>query len=173
MTSPPQCFGKSWDPKDKLCAGGLDPLYVNPISHTQVRDRCQFYSSCAARTTAEMQSKQASTPQLVSPASLVRPPGQFQPPSLVPPVQQTQPVYRPPVPYPQYQQPQQYVPQHSLQQPGMQVLGYLSVPEPVDWAVPWWLRMIREMIRSAFKGMLHSGAHFFDHNPFTKKPPGQ
>lgn len=62
------------------------------------------------------------------------------------------------------------------QQPGMQVLGYLSYPEPVDSA-PWYVRLFRELFRSSMKGAFHTASNFFDHTTFGRPthpqlPPG-
>jgi hypothetical protein len=56
------------------------------------------------------------------------------------------------------------------QQPGAQMPGYLTHPEPVVQGVPWYLRLLHEIIRSIFKGAFHTGASFFDHMTFVRPP---
>lgn len=47
--APPSCYGKSWNPKDVLCAGGADALYRDEKTGSHVRPQCDFYSSCGSR----------------------------------------------------------------------------------------------------------------------------
>jgi hypothetical protein len=174
MATPPVCFGKQWDPKALECSGGLDPMYVNPSDGSSRRDKCSWYSQCAARTcmtTAQPQpTVAAQPPQLVPPGQLVRHPQQpVQPARLQPtvPVQQYPQAMMVPIEQAYYGQ--QQVPMNH-QQGGMQVPGYLTVPEPMQPGVPWYQRLMTEMLRSAFKGLFHTGANFFDHTPFSPPP---
>ena len=57
------------------------------------------------------------------------------------------------------------------QQPGAQMPGYLSVPEPIDPRVPLWLRFLLSIGRAAFKAIFHTGAHLVDHEPIIKYQP--
>jgi hypothetical protein len=180
MSTLPNCFGRLWDPRAVECTGGLDSLYTNPGDGTHKRERCNWYSQCSVRTTAADMEKR----NLVSPQNLIRPPQPgvlvSQPPSPISPVKPG--AIQIPTPmamqthYANYVTPQQayYGPAMvpaNYQQPGMQVLGYLAVPEPISPIVPWWMRLFHEMGRAALKGLFHTGANFFDHNPMSR-PPG-
>lgn len=71
MSGIPACFGKSWEAKSTVCAGGLDPAYLHPEGGHK-RDRCRYYGSCASRTTAaNLQQERAQT---ISASTLVRQP---------------------------------------------------------------------------------------------------
>lgn len=100
----------------------------------------------------------------------------------------TPPRWQPPAPAPTWQQPPQqnqhmappwvagYGPQFvpmPFQQPGAQMPGYLSVPEPIDPKVPFWFRMVLSLFRAGVKAIFHTGAHIIDHEPFIKhqQPP--
>lgn len=182
MATPPQCFGSKWDPKASECAGGLDAMYTNPSDGTHRRDKCSWYSQCAARTCMGTSGAQVAPAQMmagqppVPPGQLVRHPQQpMQPARMMMPGQQPmamqQPIWM--VPPEQAYYGVQQVPMNH-QQPGMQVAGYLSVPEPIQIGVPWYRRLGIEMVRSAFKGLFHTGANFFDHVPFSSpRPPDQ
>jgi hypothetical protein len=188
---PPPCFGKSWDGKAPECKGGRDEGYINPRNKTNVRDQCRWYTSCASRTAATNIGPQHQTPPLIPVNRLAQPlpvpvpvqqgPGQ--------PVQiraAPQPTYAP-----QYYHPQQPapVPQQSgylvhphqayygpsyvpmpVPQPGLQVHGYLSVPEPVDDRIHWIKRLFHELLRAMLKSAFHQGAHWFDHRTITRPP---
>ena len=60
-----------------------------------------------------------------------------------------------------------------FQQPGAQMPGYLSVPEPFDPRVPGWMRFVVMLLRSAGKAIFHTGAHMADHETFIRhqQPP--
>ena len=176
MPTPPDCFGKRWSATAVECKGGLDPMYENPADGTHKRERCYWYSQCASRTCA---SQVASNPQQ-QPAPMTGVTRYHQPPAPLPsrpaapqPYPQ-QPVIVQPVvvapPHQAYYGPQQ-VPV-AQPQPGMQMLGYLSNPEPVDPNVPWYKRLGHEIARSWAKSGGHTVASFFDHFTFTQpKPP--
>jgi hypothetical protein len=57
----------------------------------------------------------------------------------------------------------------NFQWPGMQMPGYLTVPEPVQ-SNPWYVRLGHEVIRAMLKSAFHQGANFFDHNTFRPYP---
>jgi len=116
------------------------------------------------------------TPAMAGGVQLQPPPRPFAPPQQQ---QQYQPQY---VQQPQYQ-PWQYAPltapPHiayygpptvpvSHQQPGMQMLSYLAVPEPVLEDVPWWKRLGFEILRAMGKSAGHTVANSFDHVTITK-----
>lgn len=199
---PPPCFGHSWSSSAVECRGGKDEAYLNPRNNTNVRDQCRWYANCASRTSANSQAVRPPAPlipthRLAHPYPAPPPPvapvqaGPGQPVRIQPP----QPWYPPQQQYPQYQQqvpapvPQQqhhgyygtphqayYGPQYvpmPMQVPGAQMHGYLSVPEPVETTTSWIKRLFFEMIRAAFKGLLHQSAHVVDHVPFTRPQPPQ
>jgi hypothetical protein len=86
-TSPPPCFGKSWEANHPECAGGLDAAYRNPRDQSNRRDKCAWFSACATRTVAaRVAQHQPSTQQVIPVSHLVRQPMQPQPaqPSPIP-----------------------------------------------------------------------------------------
>jgi hypothetical protein len=102
-----------------------------------------------------------------------------------PPAQPWQPAQYQPQQFmqmPQYGQPQmamvppqmamlpQAVPMN-MQAPGMHILGYLAVPEPIMEGQHWASRLGFSILRSAFKASGHTLANFFDFNPFGSYPP--
>lgn len=178
MTETPKCFGKSWSANAVLCKGGLDPNYTNPRDGTHRRDQCIWYQQCAARTCA---TNLNSNPTVEPPRHLMRPPAQLpmmrpipqqmpqqmvqQPPVHHLPVQQAHPGFPPgshyyntqhhsPVPYPA---------------PGAQMPSYLSIPEPIDEAVHWGVRLVHEIFRSMMKSTGHTTAAFFDHTTISRR----
>jgi len=180
--SPPPCFGSSWSPNAVECKGGLDPTYTNPRNGSHLRDKCLWYGQCATKTNANSITR---AQPMVSPQQLLRPAGM--------PVTVGSPVMQAPR-YPMMQQmlqvpqmhmmqaPQMLAPPHvayygpqavptSYQQPGMQVLAYLAIPEPVDSTVPWWKRLLHEVLRSMAKSFGHTVANAFDHMTITKPRP--
>jgi hypothetical protein len=189
----PACYGKHWNPQSVECRGGLDPLYTNPIDGSHRRDKCSWYETCAPRTCAAQipSQQQPPAPQgFVPQQNLVR-----SGPTLAAPVLH-QPPARPMMPWQQPQQQQQqpgfaqlYFPHQqnmapaymvqfgqqqlpmNFQQPGMQIPAYLTVPEPVDFNIPWWQRLGIEVARSMVKGAAHSVANWVDHNPFGRYNP--
>lgn len=192
MTQVPQCFGKHWSNTATECRGGLDPSYVNPTNGSNRRDPCRWFQACASRTQAASlgQTQQQVPTQLVPVNRLANPPAVV--PVQTGPGQPVQ-IQRPVHPY--YQQPQQYAPQPTqyvgqmappyqayygapfvpvpMQQPGMQVHGYLSIPEPVRDDIHWFWRLMGNAIRAMFKAATHESSHFFDHNTFNRPQPPQ
>lgn len=194
---PPSCFGKHWNPQAVECRGGLDPMYTNPRDGSHKREKCQWYERCAPRTCAnQMSSNQPqqnvgvspsrsimprSGPQVVQP--VVQP--QQQPSMMQPSMMQPPAMQHPTQSFAQMVHPSQYAPAYlaqfgqqmlpmNFQQPGMQIPAYLTVPEPIDLTVPWWKRLLTEVVRSMAKGAFHTGANWVDHNPFGRyNPPTQ
>jgi len=197
MTTPPQCFGKHWSNSAPECKGGLDPSYVNPANGTNRRNPCQWFQSCASRTQAASQGQGQPPPtQLIPMNRLANPPpvvpiqhGPGQPVQIRPYQQPIHPYYQ----HQQQQQPPQYAqpqyvgqmasPQQAyygapyvpmpMQQPGMQVHGYLSIPEPVRDDIHWFWRLVGNAVRAMFKAATHESSHFFDHNTFNRPQPPQ
>ena len=186
MEQPPVCFGKSWSPQAIECKGGLDPLYVNPQDGSHRRAKCSFYERCAPRTCATQMSQHQTNNRLIPPQNLVPQSGPHVAAPVTQPYQarpaqatiqpqagfaQTTPTNVGAQPAHIAQFGQQMVPMN-FQQPGLQIPAYLTVPEPVDLGIPWYLRLGREIVRSMAKGMFHTGANWVDHNPFGRyKPP--
>lgn len=54
--------------------------------------------------------------------------------------------------------------------PGMHMMGYLAVPEPIVEGQHWAARLGFSILRSAFKASGHTVANFFDFNPFGTYP---
>jgi len=92
------------------------------------------------------------------------------------PQQYQQPQYIPQVPQGMYVTPQQayhgpqFVPA-PMQQPGMQVHGYITIPEPVRDDVHWFMRLTANAVRAMVKAATHETAHFVDHNTFNRPQP--
>jgi hypothetical protein len=141
MTSQPSCFGKSWDPTEKECAGGLDPVYTNPKTQTHHRERCNWFEPCRQHTENRPAPAQPA-PQVIPPQSLLQSRPPVAPPRpLLPPVTPTYTPPRPPpqpptqqVPFTQFNQPQPQptAPQyyvHHPQNPG--VANYPILVPPV------------------------------------------
>jgi hypothetical protein len=187
----PGCFGKDWDAGAAECAGGADAGYVHPTTKQNVRDRCNYFSSCGARTQA---SKQAAGSTVIPPSHLVRPPvvtpppaetfadylrkrnseyaesmrqaafTQQQPqPGVVP---RTVPVVGQPQP-----QPQVVVAHHPGQVYHLNYTmpGYLSTPEERFPGESLGAVLLRELIRSVLKAAGHAIAHFFDSRRIKEK----
>lgn len=196
MSQIPQCFGKHWSSTAVECKGGLDPSYVSTTGSNR-REPCRWFTSCASRTHAANQGQVQPPPptQLIPTNRLANPPpatpvqqGPGQPVQIRPTYPPTHPYYQHvPQPMP-YAPPQQYgaqmVPPHQayygtpyvpmpMQQPGMQVHGYLSIPEPVRDDIHWFWRLVGNAIRAMFKAATHESSHFFDHNTFNKPRPPQ
>lgn len=162
------------------------------------RDQCVWYTQCAHQTnfnkmrgyTSSDNSNKSASQQTVAPRSqVVRPTA----PSTSTPVHQqwhqpaapVQPQWVQPQPQPQWVQPpqwahpQQWAPPYIVgqgpqvvpmpfQQPGAQMPGYITVPEPIDPQVPGWLRFLIMLVRSAGKAVFHTGSHLMDHEPFIR-----
>lgn len=147
------CFGKSWDPNDVECTGGIDPGYVHPYTKENRRDVCDLLLACSTRVAAEKLD-----PQRLIPASrLVRdkqvPVLPFTLPQTKPPTQTTAPsAHAAPV---QYQHPQQV--QHYSG-------SVLSVPEQRHEDEPFSHFMFRTVIRSLLKGLFQGLVHVFDNH---------
>lgn len=194
----PQCFGKLWSNTASECRGGLDPSYINPNDGpnkgTNRRDQCRWFQSCASRTNAS----NLGQPQAYIPPTQLTPMSRLANPPPVIPMQagpgqpvRLQSTYQPPVTHPYYQHhaptqyaPTQMAPAHQvyygpqlvpvpMQQPGMQVHGYLSVPEPVRDDIHWFWRLVSNAVRAMFKAATHESSHFFDHNTFNRPKPPQ
>ena len=179
----PTCLGERWEARASECAGGLDPAYVNPKDGSNKRERCAWYSQCAAKTAAQklpalvqvrpskvpsFQPQQQPQQQQQVP---VQPPYQQQyqyPQQMMPVPQQPAPMMVPPqqaqVPY---MVPMNFAPQ------GMQMPGYLTVPEPIVPGQHWGKRLGFSVARSMAKAAGHTIANFFDHTPFNPWYPQQ
>ena len=194
----PDCFGSPtlWSPTAVECIGGMDQGYTNPITKSHKRDKCIWYSQCAATAAAvrsEPKTIMSAHPTVFAQPPAVPAPTGFHPiqPQHSPtnygrgpvaPVQPYQPMYlqhaqQAPQPQQALASPQQLVPpwmaQYGpqlvpivFQQQGMQMPSYLTVPEPVDPNEHWTRRLLRELFRSMLKSSGHTAASFFDHNPF-------
>jgi hypothetical protein len=160
--------------------------YLHPTKNTNVRDRCAWFSACAS---VSAQNKSQQRHQIMPIQNLVRPVMLQGPPkpaighSMIgtrPQMPQQMPMQMVPMgqqmmmPGAQYpfmvapyiaQQGPQMVPM-MYQQPGAQMPHYLSVPEPINLRESPWKRLGREILRSMLKGASHTGAAFFDSNPW-------
>jgi hypothetical protein len=186
----PVCFGREWDPGVADCAGGADAGYVHPLTKSNVRDKCNYFNSCGARTQA---SRQASN---VIPASqLVRPPVVTPPPpttfadylrqknsEYAESMRQTAFAQQQPQPgvvprsVPVVGQPQQQAQTMTVaHNPGQlwhlnySMPGYLSVPEERLPGESLGSVLLREVIRSILKAAGHALAHFFDARRIKEK----
>lgn len=126
----PQCYGRHWSPTAAECAGGLDPVYESPVTGANKREKCSWFSGCAAATNEKGQmTPKPQVPQL--PGGFVRlpvhPPPQ--PPQL--PQHLRPQVPPPPPPHVQHvQPPQQYVqPPHVQQYAQPHVQQYVQPPQ--------------------------------------------
>lgn len=196
-----KCYGESWSLIDKICKGGLDPAFTNPLAQSptnpngdpsipvHVRPTCVWNTQCAQLTNYnKVRGVMAPPPPNVlprtQPVNINKPRWQsvHQTPTAPQPKTYQQPTYQ----QPGWSQQQTYmVPPHvaswgpqmvpmPYQQPGSQMSAYLSVPEPIDVNVPWYWRLLGDMFRSALKAVFHTGAHVADHQTFTRhQPPEQ
>jgi hypothetical protein len=186
----PGCFGKEWDAGVAECAGGAEAGYVNPVTRTNVRDRCNYFNSCGARTQAN---KQASgfvpASQLIRPPVVTPPPETFADhlrrrnaehaeslrqaafaqqqvaqPGVVP---RGVPVVGQPQPQPQMMT----VAHHPGQVYHLNYVmpGYLSVPEERLPGEGLGSVLLREILRSVMKAAGHALAHFFDARRIKEK----
>lgn len=166
----PPCFGQHFSQSAKECIGGYDPTWVDPNGiKGNIRDRCNYVTSCSART-------QASRPQAFVPvSSLTRntPHTQFSSPASyarsAPPAP---PATRP------WLQPGPYAPPMGQHQPMMQQMM------PVNFAIPQYLsvrepsgsifkRLGWEIFRSMGKAIGHTIANAFDSEAFGHRNGGQ
>lgn len=193
----PSCYGTQWSATAVECTGGPDPAYTHPQTGAHVRERCGFYQMCGAATSSARLQYNQPQPALVPTAALTRPlPQPPAPVQVLPKPVAPNPYIAPKVPpqqfvqqYQQQYQPVQYQQQHMVppwiaqqgpalvpmqyQQPGSQIPGYLSVPEPVVAGDSWLSRLFREIFRSVFKASAHTTASFFDHTPIKEHKPPQ
>lgn len=172
----PSCFAKMWSASDAECAGGLDVNYTNPKTGSRIRDRCNFFESCGAKSQAA----------LLPARQLIRP---YTPPTafdilsssdrlakqIDPPRPQPQPIVPAPVthPVPPRQETMAYgmpVGYAAMVPMPSQMPGYLSVPEYHDPRESIWSTLSRELLRGALKSIGHSLAHFIDTTPLRKPP---
>jgi hypothetical protein len=195
-TELPICMGKDWDRNAVECAGGPDPSYDDKRGG-HIRQQCNYYQMCTARTQANKQQQQAllSRPPLVTPppaaapktfegylasqveqqrqaATAWRPPTVL--PTLAPTPQPTYPQYYPQPAHPQTMQqyyPQQLGPQFPAAQYQLnyQVPGYLTVPEERADGEGLMSVLFREMCRGTGKAAGQVLAHFFDVRTFRGK----
>lgn len=189
---PPDCFGKSWNPKDVLCNGGADIMYRDEKTGSRVRPQCDFFSSCGARV-AHSSMEQS---RLLPATSLIRSPTPQTP--APPPIQQaaTPPswmsqaqmqnwmneqartmanqMFREMQQYPQANRTvaqQQYAPA-AYPQGG----GYFDPrfqPMPVNYQMPGYLTtpepryegtsLIGMLFRTLFRSVMKAGGHSFSH----------
>ncbi len=193
--TPPVCFGKSWEAKAVQCQGGLDPSYVNQITGSSRRDRCDWYTLCASRTSAF----KLQNPQIIPLQQLVRRPAAPVPAQPAPqahafmqpaqqvartlaggvlqgmqqvlpaqPQPQQQPYYGNPAPmmvHPAAAASPWAVPAN-YPMPGAQIPSYLTVPEPVVEGQHWAVRLLFNVARSVFKATGHTLANYADHMTF-------
>ncbi len=196
-STPPVCFGKSWEAKAVQCQGGLDPAYVNPQTGSNRRDRCAWYTHCASRTSAyKLRNPQQ---QLVPVQQVVRRPAPAQPQPMAPQPSFMQPVHQAAMtfangvlqgtsgqPQVQYAQPAPVMVHPAMAStpwavpmnypiPGAQMPSYLTVPEPVVEGRGWGLRLFLNVVRAMVKGGSTTVANFVDHTPIQTwpQPPAQ
>ncbi len=174
----PSCFGAKWEARAPECAGGLDPAYMHPVNGSNKRDRCPWYSQCAASIAAQKMSTQGGLVQVrpqqqqqqqqqIQPPSAMKPFFTQQPPQMQP--QQPQPQQMVPAPYmvpPQQAQTPYMVPMNFAPQ-SAQMPGYLTVPEPIVPGQHWGKRLGFSIARSMAKAAGHTLANFFDHTPLN------
>lgn len=179
----PICFGTHhWNPNEPECKGGADPKYTHPGNGSHVREICDHFRECGARSTAARMST-----NIVPASQLTRPQAPSFP--IVPPVPRQQdattfrehmqryqqqlaqtpaPQYpysaHPPAPAMQYQYP---APTYQLQ---YLVPSYLSVPEQRVYGGSLWGHLGRELLRAALKATGHTLAAYFDTHPFRSPP---
>ncbi len=70
--TPPSCFGSYWEGSDVRCAGGLDPLFTDPETESNRRERCTWYAQCEKKTKST--DVHGGSPQVIPPQNLMRPP---------------------------------------------------------------------------------------------------
>lgn len=177
----PPCFGDAWDPNEPECTGGRDPSYIHPKNGTNYREQCSFYHSCGRQV--QLKKASANVGNTVSTHSLIRNrPTQSTTntantattaknndavdallkalgaqPDKNPVVDQLLAVLRAATPG-----------HHQMMPVNFEVPTYLTVTEP-HGSGPIWIRLGREVMRSAMKGVGHQFSSFWDHNTFGKK----
>lgn len=181
----PDCFGKSWDSRDVLCAGGADPTYRDDKG-SHVRPMCDYYKPCGAQVAA--QRLEGQNQQLLAPHTLIRhQPQPTQAPTLSLPqhpmtTQQMQQAIaaQAQAMYSQMTTHQQRLPTWQPQPNPMMPMGYqqmmpvnyqmpayLTVPEIVPQGGSVWSALGRSLFRSMGKSFGHTISHFFDATPFS------
>lgn len=182
----PTCFGREWDKNVSECAGGPDPAFTNPKTGLHVREQCNFFQACGARTQAQRAAAQQQQ-RLIPTSSLfshTQPPTPTAPPTTFSDyLRQQQASYVEaqrlaatgrPITVPQQQQQVIYgAAQHPapMYQLNYMMPGYLSVPEERQPGEGLWGVLLREVFRSIFKALGHSVSHFFDSRPIRDKKP--
>lgn len=206
-TNVPECFGledipgkqEGWDPKSPVCAGGLDPAYVD-AKGGHVRERCAFFNACGIRVQQNLMQKaaqrtveqQPQTPTAVTPVTTPRlPPAPVPaPPRPAPatgfqryvpavqqmaqaqPPQQPQPMFRPPAApvYPMHPPPAQPMGYQQMMPVNYNMPQYLAVPETRYEGQSFWTVLGNTVLRSVAKSTGHSIAHLFDTTPLGTPP---
>lgn len=182
----PKCFGLEWDPREPECAGGPDPNFSDAHGG-HVREQCQVFSRCGART---QQMKNASG-NLIPPQNLVRPPIVTPPPQITRPFGdlsrpssewvererlRAMAAVRPAQPVPTGIPYVNTTPHYQAHYPAQRfelnytMPGYLTVPEERGEGEGLIAVLLREVIRAIFKAIGHTVAHSFDMRPMTHGP---
>lgn len=122
--STPECFGKSWDPKDVDCTGGFNAAYSGP-NGSKMQPKCDFFEACKGRVTLKRIEELRSQGNLIRPEALLRAQQSAaqMPTATVPTQQVSTPAQVPaqmPVPPPAYGAPQM--------QPGAAVPAFYPLP---------------------------------------------
>lgn len=196
---PPDCFGKSWNPKDVLCAGGADITYRDDRTGSHVRPQCDYYSSCGARVahTQMEQSRLMPAQNLVrSPTPQPATPQASAPPSWMSPTQMQQwmneqaktlatQMFQQMQQYPQTGRNAAAAPYGSPPYPqgggyfdprfqpmpvNYQMPAYLTVPEERFAGDSLFVVLFRTIFRSVLKAGGHSFSHFWDTMPMGRPP---
>lgn len=197
---PPDCFGKSWNPSDVLCAGGADITFRDDKTGSRVRPQCDFFSSCGARVAhtkmeqtrlmpaqnlirSPTPQQQQPTPQMqVSPQMTQAQMQQYmneQAKAMATQMLQQMRQYpqagRPATQYELAPYPQGgFFDQRFQPMPvNFQMPAYLTVPEARGEGDSLLGMLFRTLFRSVMKAGGHSFSHFWDTMPMGRQlPPG-
>jgi hypothetical protein len=145
------------------------PIKMPPMPPAHVPPRPPTYTGSA--TQYSLPTVHAQAPHVAHAPQVQQPVAQHM-------VQQMHQVHQMPV-YQQPVVPQQYAPPHvaqfgpayvpmPYQLPGSQMPQYLTVPEPVNDHVPWYLQLLRELGRSMVKAFGHQLAAHVDSHSIQK-----
>jgi hypothetical protein len=188
---PPDCFGKSWNPRDVLCAGGADITFRDERTGSHVRPQCDFYSSCGARVahTKMEQDRLMPAQSLVrspTPATPAAPQAPAAPPAWMTPAQMQQWMNEQAksLAAQMFQQMQQQYPQNGRSTAavpygsppypqGTPFYDPRFQPMPVNYQMPAYLTVPEQrndgdsllgvLFRTVFRSVMKAGGHSFSH----------
>jgi len=194
------CFGKHWEARAIQCAGGSDPAYCDVNGSNQRERCAWYAKCASETVRENMAARPLEQQQVRPPMqvpmqtqqnpihSILRGVAQGTGSALMRHLTQQTQQMAPPVPVQQHMVPQAhygypaqvmvqpamasvpYMVPMNYQAPGMQMPGYLSVPEPPMEGQHWLTRLLLNIGRSMVKAGAHTTANFIDHTPVNPYP---